>query len=48
MKTIVEIREEIIEVNYYLMDAIRRDDKTSVMKYKILLNGLIKLYLKED
>lgn len=42
-----EIIEEIININYYLMEAIRKDDQQSVLKNKILLDSLIKLYLKD-
>lgn len=43
-----EIIEEIININYYLMEAIRKDDAKAVLKNKILLDGLIKLYLKDE
>lgn len=43
-----EIIEEIININYYLMEAIRKDDAKSVLKNKILLDSLIKLYLKDE
>jgi hypothetical protein len=42
-----EIIEEIININYYLMESIRKDDKQNVLKNKILLDSLIKLYLKD-
>jgi hypothetical protein len=47
MKTEAEIREQIIEVNYYMIEAFRRDDKEGVLKYKLLLDNLVKLYLKD-
>ena len=40
-----EIIEEIININYYLVEAIRKEDKQNVLKNKILLDNLIKLYL---
>ena len=43
-----EIIEEIININYWLMEAIRKDDAKSVLKNKILLDSLIKLYLKDE
>ena len=42
-----EIIEEIININYWLMDAIRKDDTMSLIKHKALLDSLIKLYLKD-
>ena len=42
-----EIIEEIISINYYLVEAIRKDDEQGVLKNKILLDSLIKLYLKD-
>lgn len=41
-----EITSEIITLNYYLLEAVRKDDKKSVQKYKILLDNLIKIYLE--
>jgi hypothetical protein len=46
MKTTVEIREEIIEVNYYLMKALQENNEKEIIKNKILLDNLIKIYLK--
>lgn len=42
------IREEIIEINFYMVEALQKQDKDSVLKYKHLLDNLIKLYLKKD
>ena len=42
-----EIIEEIININYWLMDAIRKDDTNGVIKNKALLDSLLKLYLKD-
>lgn len=46
MKTQAEIKDEIITINYYLLEAIRKGDKRSVEKNKIILDNLVKLYLK--
>ncbi len=43
-----EIIEEVIDINFYLLQAIREDNTQSVIKYKTLLDSLIKLYLKND
>lgn len=43
-----EIIEEIININFYILNAIREDNTQSVIKYKIMLDSLIKLYLKND
>jgi hypothetical protein len=43
-----EIVEEVININFYLLKAIREDNTQSVMKYKIMLDSLIKLYLKDE
>ena len=43
-----EIIEEVIDINFYLLQAIREDNTQSVIKYKALLDSLIKLYLKND
>jgi hypothetical protein len=43
-----EIIEEIININFYLIQAVRSDNKLSVEKYKIMMDSLIKLYLKDD
>jgi len=48
MKTRNEIREEIITINYYMVEAMRKGDVKEVTKRKILLNNLIKLYLKSN
>lgn len=43
-----DIIEEIININYYLVDAVRKDNTDEVLKNKILLDNLIKLYLKDE
>jgi hypothetical protein len=43
-----EIIEEIININYYLVDAVRKDNTDEVLNNKILLDNLIKLYLKDE
>jgi hypothetical protein len=43
-----EIVEEVININFYLLKAIREDNTDSVIKYKIMLDSIIKLYLKDD
>jgi hypothetical protein len=43
-----EIIEEIININYYLVDSIRKDNTDEILKNKILLDNLIKLYLKDE
>ncbi len=48
MKTKAEIKEEIITTNYYLLQSISKGNKKSVQKNKILLDNLIKLYLRAD
>lgn len=47
MKTDKEIKDQIITINYYLLEGIRKGDKKSVQKNKILLDNILKLYLKE-
>lgn len=47
MKTQAEIKDEIITINYYILEGIRKGDKKSVLKNKILLDNLLKLYLKK-
>ena len=42
------LREEIIEINYYILKAIHEDNKSNVLKYKIMLDNLINIYLKND
>jgi hypothetical protein len=44
--TKADIIEEIISNNYYMVDAIRKDDQQEVMKRHILIDNLIKIYLK--
>ena len=46
--TKAEIIEEIININYYLMEAIRKEERQNVLKNKILLDNLIKIYLNND
>ena len=41
-----QIREKIIELNYYLVDALRKEDKQKIETIRIEINSLIKLYLK--
>jgi len=48
MKTKAEIKEEIITINYYLLESISKGDKKNVQKNKILLDNLIKIYLKTN
>lgn len=43
-----EIIEEIININFYMLKAMREDNKQLVEKNKIMLDSLIKLYLKDD
>lgn len=42
------ITEIIIENNYYLIEALRKGDIRGVKKYKILLDNLITIYLKNN
>jgi len=44
--TKADIIEEIISNNYYMVDAIRRDDQEEVVKRHVLVENLIKLYLR--
>jgi hypothetical protein len=44
--TKADIIEEIISNNYYIVDAMRNDDQEEVMKRFILIDNLIKLYLR--
>jgi hypothetical protein len=41
-----DIIEEIINNNYFLIEAIRSGNKEEVLKRKILIDNLIKIYLK--
>lgn len=41
------IIEEVININYYLIQALRDDNEKEVIKNKILLDSLLKLYLKQ-
>lgn len=47
MKTYEEIKEEIINENYFLMKAISQKNLNEVVKRKILLDNLIKLLINE-
>lgn len=42
-----QITEIIIENNFYMVEAVRKGDIRGVKKYKMLLDNLIKIYLKE-
>ncbi len=46
MKSKAEIKDEIITINYYLLEGIRKGDKKAVEKNKVLLDNLVKIYLK--
>jgi hypothetical protein len=48
MKTKEELVKEMIEVNFYMIDALKNDDKEYILKSKFLLDNLIKIYLKND
>jgi hypothetical protein len=41
-----EIIDEIISNQYYLIDAVRKDDKQEVIKRNMLINNLVKIYLR--
>lgn len=41
-----EIIEEIITNNFYLVEAMRNDDQLEVKKRQILVENLIKIYLR--
>lgn len=41
-----EIVEEIITNNYYLVEAMRNDNKLEVQKRQLLIDNLIKIYLR--
>ena len=44
--TTERLREEIIQTNYYILEGIKEGNKEKVKKYKIILDNLIKIYLK--
>ena len=44
--TTERLREEIIQTNYYILEGIKECNKEKVTKYKIMLDNLIKIYLK--
>lgn len=46
METTANIREEIIELNYYLLEAMQKGDKCKVEKIRKDIDELITLYLK--
>lgn len=41
-----DIIDELIDINYYLIEAIRNDDNPEIIKRKIMLDNLIKIYLR--
>jgi hypothetical protein len=47
MKTKTEIKDQIITINYYILESIRKGDKKGVQKNKALLDNLLKIYLKD-
>jgi hypothetical protein len=42
------IREEIIEINYYILKAIHDGENHLILKYKIMLDNLITILLLDD
>lgn len=44
--TTERLREEIMTTNYYILEGIKEGDRDKVMKYKIMLDNLIKIWLK--
>ena len=44
----MDIKDEIITINYYLMDAIDNNNLREIRKYKILLDNLINILLKNE
>lgn len=42
----VDIKDEIITINHYILKAIDSGDTKSLLKWKIMLDNLIKVYLK--
>lgn len=44
--SIEEIKERIIELNFYLIEAINKGNKVEVSKLRLEIDSLIKLYLK--
>lgn len=47
MITTTDIRERVIELNYYLLQAMEKNDKVKVEAIRLEINSLIKLYLKD-
>lgn len=47
MKTKEEILEELIEINYFLLKAASESNKKDILKWKLMLDNLIKLILKD-
>lgn len=45
--SLAELREEIIQTNYYILEGVKEGNKQKVMKYKIMLDNLIKIYLNK-
>jgi len=43
-----DIIEKIIEINYYMLEALKIDNKKEVLRNKIELESLLKLYLKDE
>ena len=43
-----ELREEIITTNFYILEGVKEDNKQKVIKYKLLLDNLIKIYLNKN
>jgi hypothetical protein len=41
------IKERVIEVNYYMLEALMSNDERKVQKLRIELDSLIKLYFKK-
>lgn len=42
----IEIRERVIETNYYLTQAMLNDNKEEVQRLRVKLNNLIKKYIQ--
>jgi len=45
MKTKIEIKEKLVELYYYLSNAMLEDDHKKVNKLRLEINNLLKLYL---
>ena len=43
-----ELREEIITTNFYILEGVKEDNKQKVIKHKLLLDNLIKIYLNKN